>query len=77
MLVKTITASTLAHSIKLGLATLGFIKGASAPVEAAIFRFSKFCTRSAPSNLSAPRSAAREDSPGVTQQAPSVAQKLF
>jgi hydrogenase/urease accessory protein HupE len=36
MLVKTITAFTIAHSITLGLATLGFINMPSRPVEAAI-----------------------------------------
>ena len=35
-LVKTITAFTVAHSITLGLATLGFIRLPSAPVESAI-----------------------------------------
>jgi hypothetical protein len=35
-LVKTITAFTVAHSITLGLATLGYISMPSAPVEAAI-----------------------------------------
>lgn len=35
-LVKTITAFTVAHSITLGLATLGYIKLSPAPVEAAI-----------------------------------------
>ena len=35
-LLKTITAFTLAHSVTLGLATLGWVKFASAPVEAAI-----------------------------------------
>ncbi len=36
LLVKTITAFTLAHSITLALATLGFVKIPSAPVEAVI-----------------------------------------
>ena len=36
MLVKTVTAFTVAHSITLALATLGFINVPSAPVEAAI-----------------------------------------
>jgi hydrogenase/urease accessory protein HupE len=36
LLVKTITAFTLAHSITLALATLGFVKMPSAPVEAII-----------------------------------------
>ena len=36
MLVKTITAFTVAHSITLGLATLGFVQVPPAPVEAAI-----------------------------------------
>ncbi len=36
MLIKTITAFTVAHSITLGLATLGFVSLPSAPVEAAI-----------------------------------------
>lgn len=36
MLVKTITAFTVAHSITLGIATLGFINVPSRPVEAAI-----------------------------------------
>lgn len=36
MLVKTITAFTVAHSITLALATLGFVNVASRPVEAAI-----------------------------------------
>ena len=36
MLVKTITAFTVAHSITLGLAALGFINVPSRPVEAAI-----------------------------------------
>ena len=36
LLVKTITAFTLAHSITLALATLGFVKVPSAPVEAII-----------------------------------------
>jgi hydrogenase/urease accessory protein HupE len=36
MLVKTITAFTVAHSITLALATLGFVHVPSAPVEAAI-----------------------------------------
>ena len=35
-LVKTITAFTLAHSITLGLATLGFVQFSPAPVEASI-----------------------------------------
>ena len=36
MLVKTITAFTIAHSITLALATLGFVNLPSTPVEAAI-----------------------------------------
>jgi hypothetical protein len=36
MLVKTITAFTLAHSITLGLATLGYVSAPTRPVEAAI-----------------------------------------
>lgn len=36
MLLKTITAFTIAHSITLGLATLGFVQISSRPVEAAI-----------------------------------------
>jgi hypothetical protein len=36
MLVKTITAFTVAHSITLGLATLGFVNASPRPVEAAI-----------------------------------------
>jgi hydrogenase/urease accessory protein HupE len=36
LLVKTITAFTIAHSITLALATLGFVKVPSAPVEAVI-----------------------------------------
>lgn len=36
MLIKTITAFTLAHSLTLGLATLGFVNFPGAPVEAAI-----------------------------------------
>jgi hypothetical protein len=36
MLLKTITAFTLAHSLTLGLATLGIVKVPSAPVEACI-----------------------------------------
>jgi hypothetical protein len=36
MLVKTITAFTLAHSITLALATLGLVEMPSGPVEAAI-----------------------------------------
>lgn len=36
LLVKTITAFTIAHSITLGLATLGVVKVAAAPVEAVI-----------------------------------------
>jgi hypothetical protein len=36
LLVKTITAFTIAHSITLALATLGFVKMSSAPVEAII-----------------------------------------
>jgi hypothetical protein len=36
LLVKTITAFTLAHSITLGLATLGYVQVPSAPVEATI-----------------------------------------
>ncbi len=36
LLVKTITAFTVAHSITLGLATLGYVNLPSAPVEAAI-----------------------------------------
>ncbi|HEV2840357.1 MAG TPA: HupE/UreJ family protein [Chthoniobacterales bacterium] len=36
LLVKTITAFTVAHSITLGLATLGYVHVPSAPVEAAI-----------------------------------------
>lgn len=36
LLVKTITAFTIAHSITLGLATLGMVKVAAAPVEAVI-----------------------------------------
>jgi hypothetical protein len=36
LLVKTITAFTIAHSITLALATLGFVKMPSAPVEAVI-----------------------------------------
>ena len=36
MLVKTITAFTIAHSITLGLATLGIVEAPGAPVEAAI-----------------------------------------
>ena len=36
MLVKTVTAFTIAHSITLGLATLGFVEAPIRPVEAAI-----------------------------------------
>jgi hydrogenase/urease accessory protein HupE len=36
LLVKTITAFTIAHSITLGMATLGFVNVAQAPVEAVI-----------------------------------------
>lgn len=36
MLIKTVTAFTVAHSITLGLATLGFVNVPSRPVEAAI-----------------------------------------
>jgi hypothetical protein len=36
ILIKTVTAFTLAHSVTLGLATLGFVQVPSAPVEAVI-----------------------------------------
>jgi hypothetical protein len=43
MLVKTVTAFTVAHSITLALATLGFINVPSRPVEAAIALSIVFC----------------------------------
>ncbi|MBC6472022.1 MAG: HupE/UreJ family protein [Hormoscilla sp. GM102CHS1] len=61
-LVKTITAFTLAHSITLGAATLGFVKVPQAPVEAVIALSILF--------LASELAHSRMGKPGLTEQYP-------
>ena len=69
MLVKTITAFTLAHSITLALATLGLVDVPSRPVEAAIALSIAF--------LGAEILRARQGRPGLTARIPWVAAFAF
>lgn len=69
MLVKTITAFTLAHSITLALATLGLVHVPSGPVEAAIALSIAF--------LGAEILRARQGRPGLTASKPWVAAFAF
>lgn len=68
-LVKTVTAFTVAHSITLGLATLGFVDVPQAPVEAAIALSILF--------LATELATRQEHEPGVTQRSPWVVAFLF
>ncbi len=68
-LVQTITAFTVAHSITLGLATLGYVKLPSAPVEAAIALSIVF--------LCAEILRARDGQKGLTFRAPWVVAFAF
>jgi hydrogenase/urease accessory protein HupE len=68
-LVKTVTAFTLAHSITLGLATLGVVRVPSAPVEALIALSIVF--------VAAEIVHAREGRPGLTENAPWVVAFTF
>jgi hydrogenase/urease accessory protein HupE len=69
MLVKTITAFTLAHSTSLALATLGLVRVPSPPVEAAIALSIMF--------LAAEILRARQGRPGLTASAPWLAAFAF
>jgi len=69
LLVKTITAFTIAHSITLALATLGFVKVPSAPVEAIIGLSIVFVT--------AEIVRSRHGQPGLTARAPWLVAGLF
>jgi hydrogenase/urease accessory protein HupE len=69
MLIKTITAFTLAHSITLALATLGFVDLPSGPVEAAIALSIVF--------LGAEILRARQGRPGLTTRRPWVVAFAF
>jgi hydrogenase/urease accessory protein HupE len=69
LLVKTITAFTLAHSITLTLATLGFVKVPSAPVEAAIALSIVF--------VAAEIVRARRGERGLTERAPWIVAFTF
>lgn len=62
LLVKTITAFTIAHSITLGLATLGYVNVPSAPVEAIIALSIVFVAREV--------AVRREGSPSLTERKP-------
>jgi hydrogenase/urease accessory protein HupE len=69
MLIKTITAFTLAHSITLALATLGFVEVPSPPVDAAIALSIMF--------LGAEILRARQGRPGLAARAPWVVAFAF
>ena len=69
MLIKTITAFTLAHSITLALATLGFVEVPSGPVETAIALSIAF--------LGAEILRARQGRAGLTTRAPWVVAFAF
>ena len=69
MLIKTITAFTLAHSITLALATLGFVEVPSRPVDAAIALSIVF--------LGAEILRARQGRPGLAARAPWVVAFAF
>jgi hypothetical protein len=69
MLIKTITAFTLAHSITLALATLGFVEVPSPPVDAAIALSIMF--------LAAEILRARQGRPGLAARAPWVVAFAF
>jgi hydrogenase/urease accessory protein HupE len=69
MLVKTITAFTVAHSITLALATLGFVAVPSPPVDAAIALSIVF--------LGAEILRARQGRPGLAARAPWVVAFVF
>jgi HupE / UreJ protein len=69
MLAKTITAFTLAHSITLALATLGFVNAPARPVDAAIALSIVF--------LAAEILHARQGRPGLTSRKPWVVAFVF
>jgi hydrogenase/urease accessory protein HupE len=69
LLVKTITAFTIAHSITLALATLGFVKVPSAPVEAIIALSIVF--------VAAEIVRARRGQRGLTERAPWLVAGIF
>jgi hypothetical protein len=69
VLVKTITAFTVAHSITLALATLGFVHVPSAPVEAVIALSIMF--------IAAEALHARAGRPGLTASAPWIVAFVF
>ncbi|MEZ0275436.1 MAG: HupE/UreJ family protein [Roseimicrobium sp.] len=69
LLVKTITAFTVAHSITLGLATLGYVRVPSVPVEAVIALSIVF--------VAAEIVRARKGQPGLTQRAPWIVAFTF
>lgn len=69
LLVKTITAFTIAHSITLALATLGFVKMPSAPVEAIIALSIVF--------VAAEIVRARRGERGLTERAPWIVAGIF
>jgi hydrogenase/urease accessory protein HupE len=69
LLVKTITAFTIAHSITLALATLGFVKVPSAPVEAIIALSIVF--------VAAEIVRARRGERGLTERAPWIVAGIF
>jgi len=68
-LVKTITAFTLAHSMTLGAATLGFVNVPQAPVEAVIALSILF--------LASELAHSRRGQPGITEQYPWVVALTF
>lgn len=69
LLVKTITAFTIAHSVTLGLATLGYVSMPSAPVEAIIALSIVF--------VAAEIVRARRGQPGLTERAPWIVAFTF
>ena len=69
LLVKTITAFTIAHSITLGLATLGVVHVPSAPVEAVIALSIVF--------VASEIVRSRRGQPGLTEQAPWLVAGMF
>jgi HupE / UreJ protein len=69
MLVKTITAFTIAHSVTLALATLGFVNAPARPVDVAIALSIVF--------LAAEILHARQGRPGLTSRMPWVVAFLF
>jgi hydrogenase/urease accessory protein HupE len=81
-LVATVTAFTLAHSVTLGAATLGFVHVPSAPVEAIIalsilFLASELARRRPLAGASAATAPARDDTANLTARFPWVVAFAF